>query len=123
MNETTARAETIRLGGELPPMPEFDPSKRRAPDRGFRLSPAQTRQALKNALRYVPESLHETLAPEFLHDIRGVSWRRLRPETTKSGVDGRGRDGMLRTLSRAAGHRKGRRRFWQVARPSNPLRQ
>ena len=70
MNEKTAQAETIRLGGELPPMPEFDPSKRRAPDRGFRLSPAQTRQALKNAMRYVPQSLHETLAPEFLHELK-----------------------------------------------------
>ncbi|MEN6634586.1 MAG: urocanate hydratase, partial [Clostridiaceae bacterium] len=60
---------TIRLGCELPTMPEIDPGKRRAPDRGYRLSPAQTRQALKNALRYVPESLHETLAPEFLHEL------------------------------------------------------
>ena len=61
---------TIRLGEELPPMPTFDPTKRRAPDRGYRLSPAQTRQALKNALRYVPESLHETLAPEFLNELK-----------------------------------------------------
>ena len=61
---------TIRLGDELPPMPAFDPGKRRAPDRGYRLSPAQTRQALKNALRYVPESLHETLAPEFLNELK-----------------------------------------------------
>ena len=60
---------TIRLGEELPDMPEFDPTRRRAPDRGYRLSPAQTRQALKNALRYVPESLHETLAPEFLREL------------------------------------------------------
>lgn len=61
---------TIRLGGELPDMPTFDAGKRRAPDRGFRLTPAQTRQALKNALRYVPVSLHETLAPEFLHELK-----------------------------------------------------
>jgi len=61
---------TICLGGELPDMPAFEAGKRRAPDRGFRLSPAQTRQALKNALRYVPESLHETLAPEFLHELK-----------------------------------------------------
>lgn len=60
----------ISLDGVLPPMPEFDPTKRRAPDRGFRLSPAQTRQALKNALRYVPQSLHETLAPEFLNELK-----------------------------------------------------
>ncbi len=61
---------TIRLGDELPDMPAFDPTKRRAPDRGYRLSPAQTRQALKNALRYVPESLHETLALEFLNELK-----------------------------------------------------
>jgi urocanate hydratase len=66
MNDT----RTIRLGGELPDMPAFEAGKRRAPDRGFRLTPAQTRQALKNALRYVPESLHETLAPEFLHELK-----------------------------------------------------
>lgn len=63
-------SRTISLDGALPPMPEFDPTKRRAPDRGFRLSPAQTRQALKNALRYVPQSLHETLAPEFLNELK-----------------------------------------------------
>ena len=45
-------------------------SKRRAPDRGYRLSPAQTRQALKNALRYVPPELHEALAPEFLRELK-----------------------------------------------------
>jgi len=66
MNDT----RTIRLGGELPDMPTFDAGKRHAPDRGFRLTSAQTRQALKNALRYVPESLHETLAPEFLHELK-----------------------------------------------------
>jgi urocanate hydratase len=70
MDDKTVRAETIRLSGELPEMPEFDPAKRRAPDRGFRLTPTQTRQALKNALRYVPEPLHETLAPEFLHELK-----------------------------------------------------
>lgn len=69
-DETNTRSETIRLDGELPHMPQIDPSKRRAPDRGFRLSPAQTRQALKNALRYVPQSLHETLAPEFLQELK-----------------------------------------------------
>ncbi|MEA4914231.1 MAG: urocanate hydratase [Christensenella sp.] len=63
-------SRTISLDGVLPPMPEFDPTKRRAPDRGFRLSPAQTRQALKNALRFVPQALHETLAPEFLHELK-----------------------------------------------------
>ena len=69
-DNATARARNICLGSALPEMPAFDPAKRRAPDRGFRLSPAQTRQALKNALRYVPQSLHETLAPEFLQELK-----------------------------------------------------
>jgi urocanate hydratase len=69
-NEDMTQKTTIRLGESLPQLPDFDETKRRAPDRGFRLSPAQTRQALKNALRYVPESLHETLAPEFLRELK-----------------------------------------------------
>ncbi len=82
-NDDIRRAMTIRLDNELPPEPRFDPDRRRAPDRGFRLSPAQTRQALKNALRYVPQELHETLAPEFFNELktRGrVYAYRYRPE-------------------------------------------
>ena len=69
-NDEISRAMTISLGGELPNMPEFDLKMRRAPDRGYRLTEAQTRQALKNALRYVPERLHEALAPEFLNELK-----------------------------------------------------
>jgi len=69
-NESIRGAMTIKLGAELPPDPVFDPSMRRAPDRGYRLSEAQTRVALKNALRYVPPELHEKLAPEFLEELR-----------------------------------------------------
>ena len=54
---------------ELPEMPEFVPGIRRAPSRGFRLTPAQTEVALKNALRYVDPSLHEKLIPEFLQEL------------------------------------------------------
>lgn len=61
--------ETIRLGAELPPCKEFQKGIRRAPDRGYRLSQAQTITALKNALRYVPEELHTDLAPEFLDEL------------------------------------------------------
>lgn len=50
-------------------MPEFVPGIRRAPSRGFRLTPAQTEVALKNALRYVDPSLHEKLIPEFLQEL------------------------------------------------------
>mgnify|MGYP001811135627 CR=1 FL=1 len=60
----TANELGIGIGTELPPAPVFNPALRRAPDRGFKLTPAQTKVALRNALRYVPESLHETLAPE-----------------------------------------------------------
>ena len=61
---------SVGIGPELPPPPIFDPTIRRAPDRGYKLTPAQTRTALKNALRYVPESLHTTLAPEFLQELK-----------------------------------------------------
>jgi len=65
----------MRLDEELPQYPALDPRIRRAPDRGFRLSQIQTRIALKNALRYVPASLHEKLAPEFLDEL--YSWGRI----------------------------------------------
>ncbi|MBQ2911718.1 MAG: urocanate hydratase, partial [Clostridia bacterium] len=60
---------TIKLPDELPEYPKFVEGIRRAPSRGFRLTPEQTKVALKNALRYVPEHLHEKLAPEFLDEL------------------------------------------------------
>ena len=69
-NDTVSQAMKIRIGGELPPMPAFEEGIRRAPDRGFRLSQAQTKTALKNALRYIPEKYHATLAPEFLEELK-----------------------------------------------------
>ena len=68
-NEEIRGAMTIQLGNEYPDYPEFQEGIRRAPDRGFRLTKAQTRIALKNALRYVPEELHEKLAPEFMEEL------------------------------------------------------
>lgn len=53
----------------LPPMPAFKPGIRRAPSRGFRLTKEQTITALKNALRYIHPDLHETIIPEFLHEL------------------------------------------------------
>ncbi|MDD4453372.1 MAG: urocanate hydratase [Proteiniphilum sp.] len=58
------------LDNKLPPLPSFQEGIRRAPDRGFRLTEAQTMTALKNALRYIPTELHSTLAPEFLHELK-----------------------------------------------------
>ncbi len=63
-------ATKITLGNVLPEYPEFAKGIRRAPDRGYRLTEAQTRTALKNALRYIPTELHEKLAPEFLEELR-----------------------------------------------------
>ncbi len=60
----------ITLSAQLPDYPDFQEGIRRAPDRGFRLTPAQTEIALKNALRYIPTELHETLAPEFLEELK-----------------------------------------------------
>lgn len=73
MNKQIDQAMTIKLENifpELPPMPEFDPGKRRAPNRNFTLSEADTRLALKNALRYVPEKWHAEMAAEFLEELK-----------------------------------------------------
>jgi urocanate hydratase len=64
------KTQRITLDSVLPDYPEFVKDIRRAPDRGYTLDSAKTIIALKNALRYVPESLHETLAPEFLEELR-----------------------------------------------------
>ncbi|MCO1600911.1 urocanate hydratase [Desulfosporosinus nitroreducens] len=69
-NYEISQAMAVKLDPELPEMQEFVEGIRRAPDRGFSLSPSQTKIALKNALRYVPEELHEQLAPEFLEELR-----------------------------------------------------
>lgn len=60
----------IRLDNTLPDYPSFVEGIRRAPDRGYKLTPAQTEIALKNALRYIPNELHEALAPEFLKELK-----------------------------------------------------
>lgn len=80
---------TIKLDDELPKMPDFVEGIRRAPDRGYRLTPAQTEIALKNALRYIPEEFHEEMAPEFLNELmtRGrIYGYRFRPEGRIKGL-------------------------------------
>lgn len=69
-NSKISDAMTIKLDNILPEYPKFEEGRRRAPDRGFRLTKAQTQLALRNALRYVPEELHEKLAPEFLEELK-----------------------------------------------------
>ena len=60
----------ITLSNTLPAYPAFVEGIRRAPDRGYTLTPAQTVMALKNALRYTPTELHEQLIPEFMEELR-----------------------------------------------------
>lgn len=73
----------ILLDAEWPDMPSFEEGIRRAPDRGYTLTPEKTRTAFKNALRYLPPELHEKAAPEFLEELRTrgrIYAYRFRPE-------------------------------------------
>ncbi len=62
--------QRIHLSAELPEMPTFAEGIRRAPDRGYTLTPEKTVTAVRNALRYLPTELHEKVAPEFLEELR-----------------------------------------------------
>ena len=79
--EEIAAAMTVKLDDVLPEKTVFQEGIRRAPNRGFRLTQAQTEIALKNALRYVPKQFHEEVIPEFLEElttlgrIYGYRWR------------------------------------------------
>ena len=78
-----SKAMSIKLSSELPSYPKFIEGIRRAPSRGYLLNPSQTKLALKNALRYIPTSLHEKVASEFLEELitRGrIYGYRFRPE-------------------------------------------
>ncbi len=82
-NLDISQAMTIKLSNELPPKKNFIPGIRRAPNRGYHLSKRETILALKNALRYIPEELHEILAPEFLEELKTMGriyGYRYRPE-------------------------------------------
>ena len=71
-NAEIARAMTVKLAAIFPELPDKQPfveGIRRAPKRDFKLSPADTELALKNALRYVPEQWHGIMAPEFLEEL------------------------------------------------------
>ena len=69
MSEYTS-VHDLMLDDALPELKPFQAGIRRAPSRGYRLNKADTKTALQNALRYVPAALHETLAPEFLAELR-----------------------------------------------------
>ncbi|MBA7638562.1 Urocanate hydratase [subsurface metagenome] len=78
-----SKAMKIKLPEALPVYPKFVEGIRRAPSRSYTLNPNQTKLSLKNALRYIPHSLHEKLAPEFIEELvtRGrIYGYRYRPE-------------------------------------------
>lgn len=73
----------VRLEGPLPAYPEFQKGIRRAPNRGYTLNRKDTKLALMNALRYVPEEHHEVMAKEFHEELRTygrIYGYRYRPE-------------------------------------------
>ncbi len=83
MENTKLQAAMPYVLDYLPEKKEFDPRIRRAPHRGFRLTKDQTKIALRNALRYIPEKYHKELIPEFLEELttRGrIYGYRYRPE-------------------------------------------
>ncbi|MFA8344457.1 MAG: urocanate hydratase [Rhodothermaceae bacterium] len=87
-NLDVANAMTIKLSDELPSKKEFQEGIRRDPNRGLSLTENEIVTALKNALRYVPEHLHEELAPEFLEELKTMGriyGYRFRPEGNLSG--------------------------------------
>lgn len=53
----------------LPEKQTFDPDIRRAPKRDFALNAEETKLALKNALRYIPEKWHDDLTEEFMEEL------------------------------------------------------
>lgn len=68
-NIEIGNAMTIKLDPVLPEYPVFKEGIRRAPKRELTLNEREIKLAVKNALRYVPEELHEVLAPEFLEEL------------------------------------------------------
>ncbi|MGD9300282.1 MAG: urocanate hydratase [Desulfobacterales bacterium] len=71
-NLDKSKAMSIHLGEifkELPERPDFVDGIRRAPTRHFNLTPNETQLALKNALRYIPEKWHQSLATEFMAEL------------------------------------------------------
>lgn len=82
-NEDIKNAMTIKLTDIPSEIPKFEKGIRRAPRRDSKLSNADVKLALKNALRYIPEEYHEELAPEFLDELMTygrIYGYRFRPE-------------------------------------------
>ncbi len=73
---------TVGIPSEIPPPTELDLTVDHAPSRRHILDSEGERLALRNALRYFPESWHHELAPEFLIELRNygrIYMHRFRP--------------------------------------------
>ncbi|HQB09824.1 MAG TPA: urocanate hydratase, partial [bacterium] len=82
-NFDISKAMTVKLDEVLPEYPKFKDGIRRAPKRELTLNEREIELALRNALRYVPEELHEQLAPEFYEELMThgrIYGYRFRPE-------------------------------------------
>ncbi|WP_242693964.1 urocanate hydratase [Proteiniclasticum aestuarii] len=83
MNTRNDNSMLVKLEGPLPAYPAFKEGIRRAPNRGYDLNVKDTKIALKNALRYIPEEHHETMAKEFYEELKThgrIYGYRYRPE-------------------------------------------
>ncbi len=69
-NDQVGQSMKLHLDAALPEKKPFQEGLRRAPNRGFRLTPEQTKVALKNALRYIAPEHHAELIPEFLEELK-----------------------------------------------------
>lgn len=82
-NVLNGEAMVVKLDGKLPEYPKFVEGIRRAPDRGWTLNEKETKLALENALRYIPEEYHDKMIPEFMEELRTrgrIYGYRFRPE-------------------------------------------
>ena len=71
MNVSAFHASLLEgIPAHLPAPPPVDPSISRAPARALVLSEKERTLALRNALRYVPASLHEAYLPELVEELR-----------------------------------------------------
>jgi len=69
-NLDISKAMKVKLDDVLPEYPKFQEGLRRAPKRELTLNEREIELALRNALRYVPFQFHETVAPEFLEELK-----------------------------------------------------
>ena len=71
MNHLTFQEEiSAGIPDQLPALQPYDNSINHAPRRKDILTPEEKRLALRNALRYFPQHLHEALAPEFAEELQ-----------------------------------------------------